>query len=127
MTYRSSHSTEKLSKKFAEASPRSICLHHLRELDQTDGSRELRIFDGGRYTPGGLRVSQVRRHFENFLRQVINAVKEAATAGNENPGAEIAEKRLLFEPAFEQLKSFAHTQVNDRVQRFPFDLFSSKP
>src|SRR5207237_2699557 len=122
-----SHSAEKLADDSAEAAARSIRTHDLCELDQTDRRRELRIFHCGRYAPSGLCVSQVRRYFENFFCQMVDAIKKATTAGNENPGAEIAEIRLLFQPAFEQLKSFAHAQVNDRVQGFPVDLFSGEP
>ena len=124
----SSNSAEKFSEKSAKAPPaRTIGTHYLCELDQADGRRELRIFHCGRYAPRGLRVRQVRRHFENLFCLMVDTIKKATTAGNENAGSEIVEIRLLFEPAFEQLNAFAHTQVNDRVQGFPIDLFSGEP
>jgi hypothetical protein len=92
----SSHSAEKSSDHPAEASPRSIGLHNLCELDQADRRRELGILHRGRYAPGGLRVSQVRRYFEDFLCEMIDAIKKATTAGHKNASAQVANIRLLF-------------------------------
>ena len=83
---------------------RSVCIS-LCESDQTDRRRELRVLHRGCYAPDGLRVCDVRRHLENFFREMIDTIKKAATAGNENAGAEIIDERFLFEPAFEQLES----------------------
>src|SRR5437016_11787103 len=123
----SSHSAEEPSKDSAKASRRPIRLHDLCEPDQADRCRELGVLHCGCYAPGGLRVREMRRYLKNFLCEMIDAAKKAATAGDENAGAEITEIWLLFKPAFEQLKSFADAQVNDRVQHFPLDLFAGEP
>src|SRR5262245_30812691 len=105
---------------------RPVGVHHLRELDQTNCSRELGIFHCGRHTPCRLRVRQIGRYFENLPREMIDSVQKTAAASNENAGAQIAKVRFLFESAFEQFKRFPQTQVNDGVQRFAVDLFSRK-
>ena len=45
-------------------------------------------------------MRQVGWYFENFLGEMIDAVKKATPTGNEDAGTQITEKRLLFEPAF---------------------------
>jgi len=47
------------------------------------------------------------RHFKNFLRQMVDAVEETASAGNEDSGAGLINERFFFELAFQKLKSFA--------------------
>src|SRR4029077_12926072 len=101
-------------------------VHHLRELDQANRSRELRIFHCGRHTPCGLRVCQIGWYFENLRREMIDSAQKTAAAGDENAGPEIAEIRFFFESAFEQVKRFAQAQVNDGVERFALDLFPCK-
>ena len=101
-------------------------MHHLGELDQTYRCGELGIFHCGRHTPCGLCVCQIGRYFENVCGEMIDSAQKTAAAGNENAGSEIAEVRFFFESAFEQLKRFSQAQVNDGVQRFALDLFSSK-
>ena len=101
-------------------------MHHLRELDQANGSRELGIFHRGRHTPCGLRVRQIGRCFENLRREMIDSIQKTAPASNENAGAQLAEIRFLFQSAFEQLKRFSQAQVNDCVKRFAFNFFSCK-
>ena len=101
-------------------------MHHLRELDQANRGRELRIFHCGRHTPSRLRVCEIGRYFENLLREMIDSAQKTTAASDENAGAQIAEIRFLFESAFEQLKRFAQAQVNDGVQRLALDLFPRK-
>src|SRR6266487_539150 len=96
----SSHSAEEPSKDSAKASRRPIRLHNLCEPDQADRCRELGVLHCGCYAPGGLRVRDVRRHLENFLCEMIDTTKKAATAGNEDACAEIIEIRLVVQPAF---------------------------
>src|SRR5437762_11621227 len=122
----SSYAAEKPPKEPAKSTRRPIRLHHLCKFDQPNRRRELGILHCRCYAPGRLRVRQVRRHFENLLGEMIDAVKKAAAAGYENTGAKIINERLLIEPALEELKGFAQAQVNDRVQRFSLDLLSGK-
>ena len=122
----SSFSAEKFSKNPAKPSRRPLGVHHLRELDQANRGRELRIFHCGRHTPCGLRVCQICWYFENVRREMIDSAQKTAAASDENAGAQIAEVRFLFQSALEQLKRFAQAQVNDRVQRFALDLFPRK-
>src|SRR6266404_1769152 len=96
----SSHSAEKPSNDSAKPSRRPICMHHLCEPDQADRRRELGVLHCRCYAPGGLRVRDVRRHLENFLREMIDTTNKAATAGNEDACAEIIEIRLVVQPAF---------------------------
>src|SRR6516225_3108093 len=123
----SSHSAEKPSKDSAKSSRWPIRMHHLCEPDQANRRRELRVLHCRCYAPSGLRVRDVRRHLENFLCEMIDTTKKAATAGNEDACAEIIEIGLFVQPAFKQLKSFTHAQVNDCVQHFPLDLSSGEP
>src|SRR5215831_8907482 len=109
-----SHS-KKLTERFSKSASWPIALHNLCEPDQANRCRELGILNRGRNAPCGLRMRQVRWYLENFLGEMIDAVKKATATGNEDAGAQITEIRLLFEPAFQQLKTFAHSQVNDRV------------
>ena len=90
-------------------------MHDLRELDQANRRGELGIFHRGRHAPGRLGMRQVGRYFENFSREMIDSAQKTAATSNENAGAQIAEIRFLVEPAFEQLKRFAHAQVNNGV------------
>ena len=71
-------------------------------------------------------MRDVRRHFENLLGQMIDAVQETASAGDENTFADVIDERFFVEPALEQLKSFAQPQMNDRVQRLALDLFAGE-
>ena len=73
-----------------------------------------------------MRVRDVRRHFKNFAGEMVDPVHQTAAAGNENPGADIIDERLLFDRALEQLKSFAQSQMNDGVECLALDLFAGK-
>jgi len=66
----------------------------------------------------------VRGHFENLFREIIDAIEKAASAGNENTAAEVIDEWFFVEPAFEQLKSLAEAQMDDRVQGLALDLLS---
>ena len=66
----------------------------------------------------------MRGHFENLFRQIIDAIEQAAPARDENTTAEVIDEWLFIEPAFEQLKSFAEAQMDDRVQGLALDLLS---
>ena len=57
---------------------------------------------------------------------MIDAVEKTTSAGDENPCAQIIDEWFLIEPAFEQLKGLAQSQMNDRVQRLPLDLLAGK-
>src|SRR5262249_7752058 len=122
----SSFSAKNISKNPSKPSRRPVGVHHLRELDQANCSRELGIFHCGRHTPCGLRMRQVGWYYKNLRREMIDSIQKTAAASNENAGAQIAEIRFLFESAFEQLKRFAKAQVNDGVQHFAVDFFSCK-
>ena len=71
-------------------------------------------------------MCQIGRYFENLRREMIDSAQKTAASGDENAGTQITKIRFLFESAFEQLKRFSQTQVNDRIQRFAVDLFSRK-
>ena len=111
----SSFSAEKFSKNPAKSSSRPVGVHHLRELDQPNRGRELRIFHRGRHAPCGLRVCQIGGYFENVRCEMIDSAQKTAAPGDESASAEIAEIRFLFKSAFEQLKRFAQAQVDDGV------------
>src|SRR5437016_7001802 len=96
----SSHSAEKPPKDPANPARWPIRMHHLCEPDQADRRRELGVLHCRCYAPGGLRVRDVRRHLENFLREMIDTTKKAATAGNEDACAEIIEILPFVQPAF---------------------------
>ena len=57
-------------------------------------------------------MRDVRRHFKNFARQMVDPVHQTAAAGNENPSAAIIDERLLFDRPLEQLESFAQGVIN---------------
>src|SRR5438874_12982045 len=120
----SSHSAEKPSKDSAKPTRRPIRLHNLCKFDQPNRRRELWVLHCRRYTPGRFRVRQMRRHFKNLLGEMINPVKKAAAAGNENTGAEIINERLLIEPASEKLRRLAESHGSYRVQCFSLASFS---
>ena len=46
-------------------------------------------------------MRDVRRHFENLFREIIDTIEEAASAGEENTPAEVIDERFFIEPAFE--------------------------
>src|SRR5215211_198868 len=119
----SSFSAEKFSTNPAKSSSRPVGVHHLREFDQANRGRKLRVFYCGRYTPGGRRVCQIGWYFENLRSEMIDSAEKTAAAGDENAGPEITEIRFFVESALEQVKCFAQAQVNDGVQRFALDLF----
>src|SRR5579884_625130 len=105
---------------------RPVRLHHLREFDQPDGGGELWIFHRSSDSPGSLSVSQMRRHFKNFLGKMIDAVEQAAAAREKDARAQVVDERFLIEPALEELKSLAQSQMDNRVERFPFDFLAGK-
>ena len=55
-------------------------------------------------------MRDVRGHFENLFREIIDAIEEAASARDENTSAEVIDERFFIEPSFEQLKSFAEAK-----------------
>ena len=68
---------------------RSIGLHRLRVLDQPDRGGELRVFETHSLGRTWSARAQTRAgNLENFLRQVIDPVELAATAGDENAFAD---------------------------------------
>jgi len=71
-------------------------------------------------------VSDAGRQLEDFLRQMIDPVQVAASAGDENSFADVVDKRLFFELPLEQLEGFPQPQMNDRIQRFPLDFLAGK-
>ena len=81
-------------------------MHGLRVFDQTDGGGELRIFERRGQSRHCLRVRDVRRHFKDFSREMIDPVEQAASAGDENARADVIDERFLFDCAFEQLEAF---------------------
>src|SRR5262249_26028541 len=97
----SSFSAENFSNKPSKPPRRPIGVHHLCELDQANCTRELGIFQGGRPPACRVRVSRVAGYFENLRREMSDSFQKAAAAGNENAGAQIAQIRFLFQPAFE--------------------------
>src|SRR6266853_6913913 len=101
-------------------------MHYLREFDQANCRGELRIFHRRCYSPRCLRMCKICWDFENFRREMIDPAQETAPAGDEDACPQITEVWFLFESALEQFKGFLQPQVNDRVQGFALDLFSSK-
>ena len=69
-------------------------------------------------------MRNVRGHFENLFREIIDAIEQAAPARDENTTAEVIDEWFFIEPSFEQLKSFAEAQMDDRVQGLPLDFLS---
>ena len=66
-----------------------LSLHRLRVTNEADRSGELRIFDRGSETGHRLRVRHAGGQFENLLRQIVDSLQVAATAGDENAFAEL--------------------------------------
>src|SRR5919198_504561 len=58
--------------------------------------------------------------------EIIDAIEEAASASDENTSAEVINEWFFIEPALEQLKSFAQTQMNNCIQGLALDLLSRK-
>src|SRR5438045_3781832 len=100
----SSFSAEKLSKNSAESSWRSVGMHYLREFDQANCRRELRIFHRRCYSPRCLRMCKICWDFENFRREMIDPAQETAPASDEDACPQITEVWFLFESALEQFK-----------------------
>ena len=73
-----------------------------------------------------MRVCYVRGHFENFFREMIDAIEKTASPRDKNAGPEIIEEWFLLESALEEVESLPHSQVNDRVQRLALDLLPGK-
>ena len=48
-----------------------------------------------------LGVRDMRGHFENFFREIIDAIEKTASAGDENTVAEVIDEWFFIEPAFE--------------------------
>ena len=69
-------------------------------------------------------MRDVRGHFENLFREIIDAIEQAAPARDENTSAEVIDERFFIEPSFKQLKSFAEAQMDDRVQGLALDLLA---
>jgi len=103
----SSPSAENSSQDSADSSRWPLRLHGLGIFDQPDCSRKLRILYRRGYAGCCLSVRDVRGHFENLFREIMDAIEEAAPARDENTGAEVIDEWFFVEPAFEQLKSFA--------------------
>src|SRR5213595_1048827 len=122
----SSHSAKEFAKNSSKSSSRPICLHSLRIFDQTNRGRKLRVLHRRSQSRGGLCVRDVRGHFENFFREMIDTIEKTASTGNENAGTEIIDERLFSESAFEEFKDLQQPQIYDRVQRFALDLLPGK-
>jgi hypothetical protein len=73
-----------------------------------------------------LSVRDVRGHFEDPFREIIDAIEEAASACDENSSAQVIDEWFVIESAFDQLKSFAQAQMNNRVQGLALDLLARK-
>jgi hypothetical protein len=101
-------------------------LHSLSILDQTDRGGKLRVLRRRSESRHGLRVCYVRGHFENFFREMIDAIEKTASPRDKNAGTEVIEEWFLLESAFEELEGLADSQVNDRVQRLALDLLPGK-
>src|SRR5260370_28738692 len=104
MKYFSSHSAKEFADDPSKSSSRPICLHSLRIFDQTNRGRKLRVLHRRSQSRGGLCVCDMRGHFENFSREMIDTVEKTASTGNENASTELIDQRLFFEPTFEEFK-----------------------
>jgi len=62
-------------------------------------------------------MRSARWNAEHFLRQVIDPIELTATAGEENPFAEIIEIGSFLEAFPEQLKRLAQAKIDDGIQR----------
>ena len=93
----SSSSAENFHKPAPRTSRLAIALHGLRIFDQPDRGRELRILECARQAGHALRMRDARRDAENVFRKIVDAVQQTASARNENPVAEVIQKRLVFE------------------------------
>src|SRR5438552_16985879 len=111
----SSHSAKEFAKNSSKSSSRPICLHSLRIFDQTNRGRKLRVLHRRSQFRRGLRVRDVRGHFENFLREMIDTIEKTASTGNENAGSEVIDERLFSESACEELHDFQQSQSYIRV------------
>ena len=122
----SSHSTKQFSEDSPETAARPIRLHGLGVFDQADGGGELRILKRGSQSGHGLRVRDMGRHLEDFLREMIDAIEQAASAGDENSGSGEIDERFFLQFAFEELQTFAQAHMDDGVQSLAFDFFAGK-
>src|SRR2546421_13091715 len=100
----SSHSGEKPAEDSRDAAARTIDLHRLRVFKQTDRGRKLRVLNRRSEAGEGLCVRDVRGHFKNFARQMLDSVYQTAPAGDKHARAGIIDEGFFFERALEQLE-----------------------
>ena len=96
-------------------------MHGLRVLEQTNRRGELRIFRGRRQAGRCLRVRDVGRHLENFAGKMIDSVEQTASAGDENPSADIINERFVFDRTLELEAVMRDTSGNWLVLIEPTD------
>src|SRR6266481_3634016 len=109
----SSPSAKNSSQDSPDSSRWPLCLHRLGIFDQPDCGGKLRVLYRRGHARCCLSMCDVRGHFENLFREIIDAIEEAASACDENSSAQVIDEWFVIEPAFEQLKSLAQAQMNN--------------